>query len=264
MRVPRPSPSRARRIRTHAPSRRCAHKTRARPCWWRATRCPPMRWRLWSTDLRNASATHRSAMRYRASTSWEPNVGSAKAVKAVTGCRVLCGRRFLRRRSGGWRESWCPRPGMRVACGARPARRGLSARSAGVTCSAALTDATPTCRDCGALEPHWHCPDCQGYRLSPPASASNGLATQVASMAPGSPLTVSSSGTGVVADGDVVGGHRGRHPRSTAGRHRGLRAPCDCGSPSQCGRRAGSRVRDRAPVDERRSLGGTRVPRAAP
>lgn len=66
--------------------------------------------------------------------------------------------------------------------------------------------ATPTCRDCGAEEPHWHCPDCQGYRLSPAGLGVERLAAQVAKMAPDVPLAVSSSGTGVLSDGVVAAG----------------------------------------------------------
>lgn len=65
---------------------------------------------------------------------------------------------------------------------------------------------TATCRDCGAAEPHWHCPECHGFRLSPAGLGVERLASQVAKMAPNLPLVVSSSGTGVVADGVVSEG----------------------------------------------------------
>ncbi len=64
----------------------------------------------------------------------------------------------------------------------------------------------PRCRECALEAAHWHCPDCQGYRLTPAGLGVERLAAQVAKMAPGIPLAVSSSGTGIVADGAVTSG----------------------------------------------------------
>lgn len=66
--------------------------------------------------------------------------------------------------------------------------------------------AAPTCRECGTEAPHWHCPECRGYRLTPAGLGVERLAAQVARMAPDVPLAVSSSGTGVVEDSSVSGG----------------------------------------------------------
>ncbi len=67
-------------------------------------------------------------------------------------------------------------------------------------------EGTPRCRECALEAAHWHCPECQGYRLTPAGLGVERLADQVARMAPGVPLAVSSSGTGIVADGAVTSG----------------------------------------------------------
>lgn len=67
-------------------------------------------------------------------------------------------------------------------------------------------DGTPRCRECALEAAHWHCPECQGYRLTPAGLGVERLAAQVAKMAPGIPLAVSSSGTGIVADGGATSG----------------------------------------------------------
>ena len=67
-------------------------------------------------------------------------------------------------------------------------------------------EGTPRCRECGSEAAHWHCPECQGYRLMPAGLGVERLAAQVAKMAPDVPMVVSSSGTGIVADGAVTSG----------------------------------------------------------
>lgn len=67
-------------------------------------------------------------------------------------------------------------------------------------------EGSPRCRECGSEAAHWHCPECHGYRLTPAGLGVERLAAQVAKMAPDVPLAVSSSGTGIVADGVVTSG----------------------------------------------------------
>ena len=65
---------------------------------------------------------------------------------------------------------------------------------------------SPRCRDCGTEAPHWHCPECRAYRLTPAGLGIERLAMQLSRMAPDVMLTVSSSGTGIVPDHQVEGG----------------------------------------------------------
>ena len=66
--------------------------------------------------------------------------------------------------------------------------------------------AVPACRDCGTEAPHWHCPECRGYRLRPVGLGVSRLATQLARMAPDVNVVESSAQAGVLADGAVMGG----------------------------------------------------------
>ncbi len=78
------------------------------------------------------------------------------------------------------------------------------------TCGGDLTASgpreTPTCRDCATPAPQWHCPECRGYRFRPVGLGVERLAEQLARMADGVPVTVSSASAGVVADHAVQAG----------------------------------------------------------
>jgi primosomal protein N' (replication factor Y) len=67
-------------------------------------------------------------------------------------------------------------------------------------------DAVPRCRDCDREAPHWHCAECGGYGFTPAGLGVERLAAQVKRMAAGVPVVVSSSGTGIVADGAAHSG----------------------------------------------------------
>ncbi|MBN2177035.1 MAG: primosomal protein N' [Demequinaceae bacterium] len=64
----------------------------------------------------------------------------------------------------------------------------------------------PSCLDCGADNPDWHCPDCHSNRLSESRQGVARIAEQIRRMAPGVEVMVSSAATGIVEDGVVVGG----------------------------------------------------------
>ncbi|MFV0285267.1 MAG: hypothetical protein ACK5IM_02615 [Demequina sp.] len=66
--------------------------------------------------------------------------------------------------------------------------------------------ADPVCLDAGHPQPDWHCPECHGARLKHLRQGIERIAEQLRRMAPEVPLTVSSAGTGVVADLSVSEG----------------------------------------------------------
>lgn len=66
--------------------------------------------------------------------------------------------------------------------------------------------APPTCGECGARSPHWHCPDCRSDRLSETRQGVERIAEQVRRMAPEVAVSVSSTVTGILDDGAVRGG----------------------------------------------------------
>ncbi|WP_062078854.1 hypothetical protein [Demequina globuliformis] len=66
--------------------------------------------------------------------------------------------------------------------------------------------ADPVCIAHGHVQPHWHCPECASNRLKHLRQGVERIAEQLARMAPGTTLTVSSAGTGVVDDFTVSDG----------------------------------------------------------
>lgn len=68
------------------------------------------------------------------------------------------------------------------------------------------SDAVPRCGECAHMAPQWHCPECRSHRLTPAGLGVERLTIQVQRMAPGTAVTVSSSGTGILADGAVDSG----------------------------------------------------------
>ncbi|WP_152649262.1 hypothetical protein [Demequina flava] len=77
-------------------------------------------------------------------------------------------------------------------------------------CESPLTlstaDADPVCVENGHAQPQWHCPECHGARLKHIRQGVERIAEQLARMAPGTELTVSSAATGIVDDLSVERG----------------------------------------------------------
>jgi len=152
-------------------------------------------------------------------------VGGAPEREAVPRVEIIGPER--REREGGQGKHWMPGsvwtallaaaqdgvagilvPQSGYASGLRCARCSAWAECAdcGGDLQRASVEGTPFCRECAHEADHWHCPECQGHRLTPAGLGVERLAAQVARMAPGVPLAVSSSGTGIVADCAVTSG----------------------------------------------------------
>jgi primosomal protein N' (replication factor Y) (superfamily II helicase) len=64
----------------------------------------------------------------------------------------------------------------------------------------------PTCVDCHAPHPQWHCPVCHNDHLREARQGVERIAEQLMRMAPGVPVAVSSAATGTLPDGTVMTG----------------------------------------------------------
>jgi primosomal protein N' (replication factor Y) len=79
-----------------------------------------------------------------------------------------------------------------------------------VTCGGQLSmgkrGTPPTCGECGAQSPHWHCPGCHSDRMSESRQGVERIAEQVQRMAPGIRVFISSAATGILEDGALLNG----------------------------------------------------------
>ncbi len=91
-----------------------------------------------------------------------------------------------------------------VACAS--CREWASCRECGGPLALASLGAEPTCIECGLTHRDWHCQECGDARLAHVRQGIERIAEQLRSMEPGAEVTVSSSGTGIVLDGEVAGG----------------------------------------------------------
>lgn len=91
-----------------------------------------------------------------------------------------------------------------IACAA--CREWAPCRACGGPLVLAALGADPVCLECGAVNADWHCPSCGGGRISHVRHGVERIAEQLRGMAPGVPIAVSSSGTGVLGDGAVSEG----------------------------------------------------------
>jgi primosomal protein N' (replication factor Y) len=99
-----------------------------------------------------------------------------------------------------------PRSGYVQGVACTSCRAWAACRDCGGPLALAARGAEPTCIECGLTHRDWHCHECGDARLAHVRQGIERIAEQLRSMEPGAEVTVSSSGTGIVADGEVTGG----------------------------------------------------------
>ena len=99
-----------------------------------------------------------------------------------------------------------PRSGYVQGVACASCRAWAVCRECGGPLALASRGAEPTCVECGLVHQDWHCHECGDARVAHVRQGIERVAEQLRSMAPGTEVAVSSSGTGIVADGAVTRG----------------------------------------------------------